>query len=175
MCSFSPCIEQVQRSCSAMADHGFIDITTLECLQRALDVRSISVPVANLGDGAANSYCDIGTKPAEFQHTLVAGRIETVAPKTWCHQKPKKAKHVTDTSENDGDSENDVRCVDDSGNVQPADEANNKNIQTHSKAESSNSHQLQCTKASYVFKSAQPVSQMTGHTGYLTFATLYPN
>jgi len=161
LCSFSPCIEQVQRSCSAMSDNSFTDITTLECLQRALDVRSVSVPVANLG---------YGDKPELGKEPPVTGRIESV--KSWCRQKPKRPKHVADTSVNGGDSENEARRVDDGGNAKPVVEVNN---QTHLEAESSNSHKLQCTKASYVFKSALPVSQMTGHTGYLTFATLYPN
>ena len=29
--------------------------------------------------------------------------------------------------------------------------------------------------STYVFKSGQPPANMPGHTGYLTFATLYPN
>ena len=147
-----------------MHDAGFTDITTLECLQRVLDVRSVSVPVANLGYGSANSYCDLGTK-SERGNKPVTGHIEAAKPVY--HQKPKKAKHVTAT----GDNENDAVCVDDEENDEPAAEVSDE---TQTKADNRDSHKQPWTKASYNFKSAMPVSQVTGHTGYLTFATLYP-
>jgi len=34
ICSFSPCIEQTQRTCLALSEHGFYDITTLESINR---------------------------------------------------------------------------------------------------------------------------------------------
>uniref|UniRef100_A0A383VEF1 tRNA (adenine(58)-N(1))-methyltransferase n=1 Tax=Tetradesmus obliquus TaxID=3088 RepID=A0A383VEF1_TETOB len=37
-CSFSPCIEQVQRTCEALDRHGFTDIRTLEVLLRTYEV-----------------------------------------------------------------------------------------------------------------------------------------
>jgi len=145
-----------------MHDVGFTDITTLECLQRALDVRSVSVPVANLGYGTANSYCDLSAK-SEFGNKPVTGHVE--ATKSVYHQKPKKAKLVTDTGNNDNG------CVDDEENDELVAEVSDK---TQTRAENRDSHKQPRTKALYNFKSALPVSQMTGHTGYLTFATLYP-
>ncbi|XP_078518201.1 tRNA (adenine(58)-N(1))-methyltransferase catalytic subunit TRMT61A [Lissotriton helveticus] len=52
ICSFSPCIEQVQRTCLAMEEHGFTEINTLEILLRVYDVRTISLPTADLGKGS---------------------------------------------------------------------------------------------------------------------------
>ena len=55
MCCFSPCIEQVQRSCSSLARLGFEEIRTVECLQRMYDtvhervVRQLDV-VAGVGE-----------------------------------------------------------------------------------------------------------------------------
>ncbi|KAM4662791.1 tRNA (adenine(58)-N(1))-methyltransferase catalytic subunit TRMT61A [Discoglossus pictus] len=49
LCSFSPCIEQVQRTCRALQDLGFTEINTLEILLRAYDVRGISMPTVDLG------------------------------------------------------------------------------------------------------------------------------
>jgi len=150
-----------------MHDAGFTDVTTLECLQRVLDVRSVSVPVANLGYGAADSYCDLGAKP-ELGNTPITGRIDT---KSWSHQKPKKLKTTSNIPGSNDVNKNDTSCIDDDGNDMPVAETSNE---THAKTENSNSHKQPHTKASYTFKSALPVSQMTGHTGYLTFATLYP-
>jgi len=44
LCSFSPCMEQVQKTCEALSHHKFTDLTTLECLQRPWDVQSIQLP-----------------------------------------------------------------------------------------------------------------------------------
>ncbi|KAK2826763.1 hypothetical protein Q5P01_020977 [Channa striata] len=49
VCSFSPCIEQVQRTCEALADQGFEEISTLEVLLRVHDVRTVSLPLPDFG------------------------------------------------------------------------------------------------------------------------------
>ncbi|KAJ8341349.1 hypothetical protein SKAU_G00336400 [Synaphobranchus kaupii] len=48
--SFSPCIEQVQRTCAALAEQGFGEICTLEVLLRVYDVRPVSIALPDLGD-----------------------------------------------------------------------------------------------------------------------------
>eukprot|EP00013_Stygamoeba_regulata_P007962 CAMPEP_0177682650 /NCGR_PEP_ID=MMETSP0447-20121125/31367_1 /TAXON_ID=0 /ORGANISM="Stygamoeba regulata, Strain BSH-02190019" /LENGTH=360 /DNA_ID=CAMNT_0019192157 /DNA_START=46 /DNA_END=1125 /DNA_ORIENTATION=+ len=40
VCTFSPCIEQVQRTCEVFHKGGFSDIETVECLARAFEVHS---------------------------------------------------------------------------------------------------------------------------------------
>ncbi|CAH2054637.1 unnamed protein product, partial [Iphiclides podalirius] len=47
-CSFSPCIEQVQRTCLSLKEHGFQDISTMEVLQTELKVTKRNVPVRDL-------------------------------------------------------------------------------------------------------------------------------
>ncbi|CAD0204754.1 unnamed protein product [Chrysodeixis includens] len=47
-CSFSPCIEQVQRTCLALQEHGFQEISTMEVLQNELKVTKRTVPVRDL-------------------------------------------------------------------------------------------------------------------------------
>ncbi|XP_059209149.1 tRNA (adenine(58)-N(1))-methyltransferase catalytic subunit TRMT61A [Centropristis striata] len=49
VCSFSPCIEQVQRTCEALADQGFEEISTLEVLLRVHDVRTVTMPLPDFG------------------------------------------------------------------------------------------------------------------------------
>lgn len=49
LCSFSPCIEQVQRTRDALAHQAFEEISTLEVLLRVHDVRTLSLPLPDFG------------------------------------------------------------------------------------------------------------------------------
>ena len=42
-CSFSPCIEQVQRCAAVLSEQHFGDIETIECLLRPFDVRTVEL------------------------------------------------------------------------------------------------------------------------------------
>ena len=39
LCTFSPCIEQVQRTCQQLRTNGFEEINTIECLRRIHEFR----------------------------------------------------------------------------------------------------------------------------------------
>ncbi|CAF4178646.1 unnamed protein product, partial [Rotaria magnacalcarata] len=39
LCTFSPCIEQVQRTCQRLSTNGFEEISTVECLRRVHEFR----------------------------------------------------------------------------------------------------------------------------------------
>ena len=45
LCSFSPCVEQVQKAIAKMKEEGFREISTVECLLREFQVRRITVPI----------------------------------------------------------------------------------------------------------------------------------
>ncbi|XP_041070404.1 tRNA (adenine(58)-N(1))-methyltransferase catalytic subunit TRMT61A [Carcharodon carcharias] len=55
ICSFSPCIEQVQRTCLALTEQDFMDISTFEILLRVYDVRTVSLQLPDLGTGDTNN------------------------------------------------------------------------------------------------------------------------
>lgn len=44
ICSFSPCIEQVARTCEVLESLGLQELLTLECLAREFQVKTISLP-----------------------------------------------------------------------------------------------------------------------------------
>lgn len=46
LCSFSPCIEQVQKTCEALQSAGFTEVVALECLRREYRVQNRTFPVA---------------------------------------------------------------------------------------------------------------------------------
>lgn len=48
ICAFSPCIEQVQRTCICLAEHDFIDIHTMEILRTQYTVQTRTLPVVKL-------------------------------------------------------------------------------------------------------------------------------
>lgn len=45
LCSFSPCVEQVQKAIEKMREEGFVEISTMECLIREFQVRRITLPL----------------------------------------------------------------------------------------------------------------------------------
>ncbi|RLU17220.1 hypothetical protein DMN91_011289 [Ooceraea biroi] len=48
LCFFSPCIEQVQRTCAKLICEGFVELNTYECLQREMNVQYRLLPVLDL-------------------------------------------------------------------------------------------------------------------------------
>ena len=49
VCSFSPCIEQVQRACAEMRELGFREVQTMEVLLREYNIQTTNLPVVDLG------------------------------------------------------------------------------------------------------------------------------
>jgi len=156
ICSFSPCMEQVQRACAAMTEAHFTDITTLECLQRTLDVRTVVLPVADLGYGPGKA---VGNGADASDVKPATGHVELGGIGIQNDARPKKARY----SENTGNT--DYIAAED-GNASGQGDDRRSHIKPPW-------IQLPQPKASYVFKSAMPPLQMNGHTGFLTFATLY--
>ena len=105
ICSFSPCLEQVQRACEKLREEKFVEITTVECLLREFQVRKITQPI--------------------YDHNKESEEY---------------------LNENNGE-ENRKRKMEQNGK---------KELETS-------------------FVTGLPLTNMPGHTGYLTFATLAPD
>ncbi|KAM3850545.1 tRNA (adenine(58)-N(1))-methyltransferase catalytic subunit TRMT61A [Diretmus argenteus] len=74
VCSFSPCIEQVQKTCEALSDQGFEEICTLEVLLRVHDVRSVTLQLPDFGPTTSMET----TPPAAPNHTSVTCKTTTL-------------------------------------------------------------------------------------------------
>ncbi|XP_030299338.1 tRNA (adenine(58)-N(1))-methyltransferase catalytic subunit TRMT61A [Sparus aurata] len=82
VCSFSPCIEQVQRTCEALADQGFEEINTVEVLLRVHDVRTVSLPLPDFGpDSSAQTEPDAAEKaPPASAPVQTSVSLKTTTP-----------------------------------------------------------------------------------------------
>jgi tRNA methyltransferase complex GCD14 subunit len=154
ICSFSPCIEQVQRSCLVMKDNGFNEITTMECLIRPLDVRTVVMAMPDLGYGPGYCYSDGESRLCK----PIVGQVEVDGNGEEDINQSRAAKIIR--LEPGDDEVHDVEETNFGTGVQPSGRRSEAG-----------------TKASYVCKSIVPpsTSNLTGHTGFLTFATLYPS
>ncbi|XP_070777096.1 tRNA (adenine(58)-N(1))-methyltransferase catalytic subunit TRMT61A [Enoplosus armatus] len=76
--SFSPCIEQVQRTCEALKDQGFEEISTVEVLLRVHDVRTVSLPLPDFGpDTSAQTQPDTAERTPPNQASIT---MKTTTP-----------------------------------------------------------------------------------------------
>ena len=170
MCSFSPCIEQVQRTCEELTKHDFGDITTIECLVRNFDIRTINLPQPNLGYNINLPKADLGKLPEgegdgepPVKH-MKTDMTETGADSKYRSETTQEAN--MDSEENDqGNSDDDDQDKSDSEEKTYGNKKNTRHdVGLMGKED----------EWHFTFKTAGPPTKMPGHTGFLTFATLYP-
>lgn len=80
VCSFSPCIEQVQKTCEALAHQGFEEISPLEVLLRVHDVRTVSLPLPDFGPDASSAQTPPDAREGTPRYGSVALKT-TTAPR----------------------------------------------------------------------------------------------
>ena len=192
LCSFSPCIEQVQSTCVSLLEHGFADINTMECLVRDHTIQTTVMPIADLGMNKdtptlkKTKICEpeVGSITWEKnEHTTMNHDTETIEDQSniACHieQSPISGDTTLDTASH---QLADVELEQDSSCNQLTPEIDNDTRNTFDKVKqfqkNSDNRKRPCTirapnHAVYQCKSASPVYMIPGHTGYLTFATLY--
>lgn len=146
LCSFSPCVEQVQRTCLALRDRGFVDITTWECLERPYEVKQVTMTdlrkPASLGAFRKQKKSKKGT--------AVSGTPAEEAP-------------VVSTDDAAAEVGDDNEAVDEVAEEATEDDKIPKRAFSSVSPESD---------GGICFQAAIPTLQIPGHTGYLTFATL---
>lgn len=137
ICTFSPCIEQVQKTHDVLKENGFEDCSTVECLVRNFDVRTTNLIIPDLGDDNNDEM-----------------------------SKMEKNQGQNSLSENSSVDSNKDETQNDKTGVK--NEANNSTSKFPS-------YNLVGRKVedNFQFKSGVAPTSMPGHTGYLTFATLY--
>lgn len=84
ICSFSPCIEQVQKTCATFTDHGFSELCTVEVLLQIHDVRTVSLPLPDFGPTSGkdtSSENDGNTKGPNRTNPAAVSIKTTTAPR----------------------------------------------------------------------------------------------
>ena len=131
----------------------------MECLVRHFDVRTINLPMVDLGFGGDLGK---GEKIGDKSETMEVTKIDSLEDKE------------------DAADGNEI-LVQDRGNYEQGDEVEtgNKKLKSDGNGKSENTrHGIDLIgkkdEKSFFFKTAAPPTQMPGHTGFLTFCTLYP-
>ena len=76
LCSFSPCIEQVQKAISKMREEGFREISTVECLLREFQARKITIPTFDIerqDPSLMQSECNTNSSNCKTETTFLTG------------------------------------------------------------------------------------------------------
>ena len=82
LCSFSPCIEQVQRTCSQLEGCGFVDIEVVECLQRSYEVKSHALTLPNVGFSSVQSASEFAYSGKKLVHPSLSQQLLVTAQPT---------------------------------------------------------------------------------------------
>lgn len=134
ICCFSPCVEQVQKSCQVLHAQNFFDIETYECVLRPSEVRKVSL------------------KRYEYRRDRV-----------------KSNKVTSSQPDADGSSEPEPVCDDDAApQTSQAKRAKRDPSQQPSEDPSA---KLEPDSVAYTVSYMK--NEVAGHTGFLTFASLY--
>lgn len=142
LCSFSPCIEQVQRTCEKLheVNSGFSEIETIEIVQRSHNVKRVNIAITNLGSSKDGDDGDTGSYD-QTERLPVGEVILRTDASASDRGLPSKRSRMSDSKRQDnGDN-----------NSKPPPPA--------------------VTKYAFSCRTCVSPREIYGHTGYLTFAS----
>lgn len=158
ICSFSPCIEQVSRSSTAMRQLGLQCIRTIEVLTRELQIKQIDMPIINIQkEERSEKKENISENGSEIDETPTSKKIKL-------DSEPESPQD--NVSEPNNNSEVDIAMPENSA-ASAVDSGANGSAQLKVTAKAA--------PAKYEnLLSTLPLRKQAGHTGYLTFCIVPP-
>ncbi|KAJ1032464.1 hypothetical protein NDA16_000488 [Ustilago loliicola] len=201
ICCFSPCIEQVLKTVTALTEHGFTDVETFESLVRTHESHSTAGPEVSI-DEAINRIRVVEkrketrrliqiekARSAKAQAASAAGKYaEATVADDYDEADASMAEDQTASNagnaqkrklEDDEEQEEERQSNDASQSKDAANGTYQRGVQegiavTKKKARmlQQQTQQSQPIQAATVY--SRPYYEMRGHTSYLTFATLLP-
>lgn len=160
ICSFSPCIEQVQKTCLMLEQCDFADVDVMECLQRTYSVRQWTLNVPCMGASVLQEEEDESVSA----HLKTAESSEVEMDTSEARSPKRKRFEVEPAAEEES-----------SGTLEETLKPSLKEAPptaTPTTRSKSRKH-FKSIQSSVKLHAAQPCAKIPGHTGYLTFATLY--
>ena len=161
LCSFSPCIEQVQRTCVALRNERFCEIKTVECLVQSLCVSTKPIPTIEFeGKQNDDSNNEVEAKKVKLEGNSDASTNGSsngdmnLAPEEVTESTQETTTPVVTQTSNKVESTNDITGYDKYGMV--------------------TKHSARPKKGNVNVLTCQTPKETTGHTGYLTFASWIP-
>lgn len=187
LCSFSPCIEQVQRTCLELDRQGFEEIVTIEILLRSFEVQAhTTLPIANaqrlqqktqkMHDERRNKWekkqqqqyqkksMDGGESEQSKKRTASAVADGQDEPENGAAKKMKTETGASPARDASAASSDPTSSPSDS----PTPSGTSNTCQAPVQSSPSPSTEPAPTAVTYV--TTRPYQLMRGHTGYLTFA-----
>ncbi|XP_072028824.1 tRNA (adenine(58)-N(1))-methyltransferase catalytic subunit TRMT61A-like [Amphiura filiformis] len=169
ICTFSPCIEQVQCTCQTFHSQGFSDVVTMECLLRNYDTRSLAFPVPNLGFEDAEIFESTKSEQSDVNNSHKAQEPIVGGGGSKEDGKGNLKMDCTESSSKETVSKNQSEAASKSslGEGSASDAKRFKNGERKWKGKPKS------VQGQNVVRCAVPNKETSGHTGYLTFATLF--
>ncbi|CAI5506251.1 unnamed protein product [Closterium sp. Naga37s-1] len=165
VCSFSPCMEQVQRCSLAMRAHGLTDIRTVELLTRTYDVRQEALAVPHLHPASEAPSLE---PPGEGNN----GRASEGDGGQRSNGRVAKRRREEGGGDEDGGMEQSTAARAEGGR-QDGDAMGEAGAAGRGRREVGRRQRGvgESVGEERRYVAARPVAESKGHTGYLTFAT----
>ncbi|KAF8587595.1 tRNA methyltransferase complex GCD14 subunit [Ramaria rubella] len=159
ICCFSPCIEQVLRTVSALNEHGFTDIKMYETLLRPHEVAQLPAPapVSFIRDKLQRA--EVGKEQRRLKQIAVS-RARRAEPG------PSSAAGAAEVRSANHDG---------AGKGRDKGKEKGKNTPTHTPTPTNTHTHTPTHTAPLTITTTHPIKEVRGHTSYLTFACLLPS